>query len=460
MKARTRSVAVEAREPWSARLRRRRASALGTVLVVSVAAIWFARAIEPAYRATAGLVIEERTLPAEFDESRAREYALEQLQARHERISAILEAPGGAARPELQENAAVHLTRATVVPSATGPSTVSVAFAVSADRSNSHEAERAVAAAVERYVEDDARTASVPPAPPAELAAARLDSERLGETLRSVAKELELFEQENAAVLNTPDDLGGQATAQLERERRELGRQIAAMEARKIELDRGLRDMQQDAAEYRIGTDEPITSEGLAALQTRWAILRGRYGQDYSAAVELGRQIAELQTRAQQRLEAATDEIATAQAELARLERLHPIDHPDVVRQAHALSALESRLESVRVRGLTSGERAYLEGLGQERREIDGKIEELRHRHAALETRIADHGALAAQAPVVAQRHAALQAKHTDARGRYEAARSASGPESQFDTQLAQKPGRLTVGVSRTPTVCSRLGRQ
>ena len=159
---------------------------------------------------------------------------------------------------------------------------------------------------VERYLEDDVLVAALPVVPTEELEASRVEVDRLAEVLRSLEVELEEFKWNNAAALPELYELNIEAMDRADRERAQLDAQVQELEARRIELDRGLRDMQRGGDAFRLGRATPLTSEGLVALQSQWAVLRGRYGNDDSRATQRGNEISQLQATAQARLDTAT----------------------------------------------------------------------------------------------------------------------------------------------------------
>jgi hypothetical protein len=153
-----------------------------------------------------------------------------------------------------------------------------------------------------------------------------------------------------------------------------------------------------------------------------------------------------VRSEADRQVAAATRELEDARTELARLERLHTIEHPDVVAQAHKLSALESRFDRLRVRGMTDADVAYIESLARERREIDARIDEARQRHVGAVALAAEHQQRAAMAPVLQQQLAALEQELATVRSSHAAARDRQAAlESEFAALQAQRRGRLAV---------------
>lgn len=430
---------------WSRCWQRRRRVALAVAAVPVLAAIAAAYLAEPAYRATASLRIDGRMSSTDPAEAAAREEAVEHVRGLHRRVLA-------AQALSLTDRSGMEVNDIAVSAAPDGRLSVSIAFDVFAEGADPRTAERIVTELVEQYVATDGGAVAVAVSAPPALETARLETERLAADRRAIEVEVDAFRRSNAGVLGaTVDDAvveqAGAALQQAQRERLQMEGQIAALEARRIELDRGLRDMQP--ADIGPRDETALSSEALAALQTEWAILRGRHGRDYAPADELAGRIARVQSEASRRLSAATAEIQDARAELARLERLHTIEHPDVVAQAHTLSAMESRFDALRVQGLTNAEMAYIESLAQERRNIDARIAAARERHAGVAAIVAEHEARASTAPALQQQYLALTQRLEAARTMHEAARTLQDSfEAEFAALQAQRPGRLSVAAA------------
>jgi len=427
---------------WPARFRRRRLAVAVTVGVALLTAIAATRLVEPSYRAVARLALDGKTLSVDQDVANASAHVATELQARHERVL-VAARQASAISPRQSERVQTRVTDVAVDPvSERGVPLLSASFEVSIDAADAREASQATTLLLDLYLEDDERAHSAPPVPPAELVAVRAEASRLASLLAGSQAELADLEREHGP-LGSMDDPGGQLTA-LANQARTLAAQIDDLQARRVELDRGLRDMQRGASEYRSNPGMPLTSEALSALQAQWTVLRTRNGSDAATVRELGAMIEGLQATADAKFGAAAAELATAVAEYARLEQVYPLDHPDVVRQAHTVSALESRLESLRVRGLTSGDRAYVEGLARERSQIDGRLEVLRERRESLSLQIAEQQAQATRAPEIRQRRAELQREYAELLAAQQTALEQQQLlEARFDAVLEQRPGRI-----------------
>jgi hypothetical protein len=417
---------------WRARWYRRRKAALAAASLPVVAALVAAYFVEPTHRATATLRIEGRSATSALDEAATSAEAIAHVDELQRQAAAQVASRG--------DRAVVRIDDVEVYPESDGRSSVSISFDVIAEHSDPRRAGRVAIEVVDRYVALDRQAASMPSAAPPALEEARLTADGLAAEVQAIESERDEFRRANGGVLGIANE---QSNAAVERaERLQIERQIAELEARRVELDQGLREMEVSDARF----DDVVSNEALTAIQTKWAVLRGREGRDSAAAAELAQQIRRIRGEADRRLTAATKELEEAGAELARLERLHTIEHPDVVAQAHKLSALESRFDGLRVRGMADADIAYIEDLARERREIDGRIAEARARHSAIAVIATEQQQRAALGPVLREQYLALEQQLATARSSYEAARDR---QASLETELAalreRRPGRLAV---------------
>jgi hypothetical protein len=430
------------RNARSRALHRRRWPALVVGALVLAGAAGGAWLSEPRYHAAATLLIADHTLPPGLDASAAAGYASERVQSLHVRALAVAEPE--LAR-DLRDGATARVTQATAVFDGDGsPGTVEIAFELSAVARDPRRAERLAQSLVDLYHEQHEQMGAVASAAPPQLDAARTETALANDAVGHARAELDAFLAANGVLAAEGRDA---ALAGLEQARPELEQRVAATEDRRLELDRAVRDMQREATQSRAESGDALTSEALVAAQTEWTIARARNG---AAAAALGDRVREMQARAERMLAGATAELAPARAELSRVEALHPIDHPDVVRNAHRVSALETRLEATRVTGLTNGEVAYIEGIAQERRDIDGELERMRAELSAVQAHIAERQALVQQLPALLEQRMALEQRLGEADSRLDrAAERLATLEREWSAVAAQRPGEI--GTSSPP---------
>jgi len=422
--------------------------------------------VRPVYRATTILSLEDRTLPLDFNAAQLQPYAEGEVQDRSERVLApealaesvdagVLDtratdlAPVSIRSPELRNRLRIDAVRPKIRPPTAGDlSKVSVAFTLTFDDTDPATAEHVLRALQTRFLVDDrGDSESFPASSGTRLTASVAEVNRLAQTISELETEIETFERQNAAGLPQFSELNAQAMERADRERTQLDGQILALEERRMDLDRALRDIERDAVQDREGENiSPLTSQRLITLQSERAMRVGLYGADSPETQQLSVAISELQRDATDRLDRATTELRIANENLARLERLYAIDHPDVVRLAHQVSALEARIDEVTLTGLTVGERRYVEGLASERRDIDGQIDQLRSRHESLRRSVADYESRALQGPVLEQQYGALKEELVKIRTDHENARTRKEALA-FEQRIAEQamPGYLTI---------------
>lgn len=421
--------------------RGRRRWAAATVLLALAGAAFLAATVQPQYRSTADLEINGRT--TRDGGALQPEQAREILKSLHERVirdnreSLGLDEPVPGRWPTLGFRLDDIVTATDAV---SGSASSSIEFSINVLHDDADEAQRIANTLVDAYVDEHMRAAEAGVQPSDALNLARQETDRLRQRSSVAEAAMLAFEREHASVLDS--DLS-KAMQESDDERRSLESRLDELEARRIELDRGLRDMDSGNP---ADSDDALTSEHLTSLQTHWAIVRGRNGRDDPEALRLGKEIDELRAAADARFDAATVELQAARSEFQRLQQIYPIDHPDVVRQAHILSALESRLDTLKVTGLTTGERNYIENLSIERRQIDGRLDDLRQSLSSLQAELSDYQDSAAQAPLLEKQHADLRKDADEAREAVEAAQTQQDAlEAEFRLDQQQRPGTMLV---------------
>jgi len=467
------------RSAWSARnlmvvMRRRLPWAMVPLLAALAATIAMMSRTAPAYRASTTLVLEGRTLPLDFDVADLERYAAEDLRARNQRVLAsealarLFDEAGVGPASTMARDPTAQITierlDAVITPQETGDlDTVSIAFSVSLEDSDRARAELLIHALQASYLADHERSEASRPTPStAGLKESSLEADRLTRVVADLAAEIEAFEQQNAAGLPELYELNAQAMERADRERAQLDNQILSLDERRMELGRALRDVRRAAVEDQAASANAPTSQRLIELQSERAVLLGRYGNEHPEAQALSTEISELQAAARERVDVVNAELQTANVELARMERIYPIDHPDVVRLSHQVSALELRIDQLTVTGLSIGERQYVESLARERRDIELRLDDLRARQEALRASVADHESRALQRPLLEQQYAGLQEELARATARHEAA-LARQDELAFALRIAEqtRPGRLVVtapALISGPLLLSRPG--
>jgi hypothetical protein len=344
-----------------------------------------------------------------------------------------------------------------------GLGSAAVTFRISVEDSRPDATMGIIRAVETAFLEGHARSAAKPAVPPRQLEEAAFEVERLAERVRAFEADIELFERRNAAALPELHERNVEALDRASRERLQLDDEIRVLEERRMELDRGLRDIQRGGSQLgRVTRGDDLTAERLIALQSERAVLRGRFGAAYPQVETLSGEIIAFQAAVKERLDSAVSEFQRSREELAALERAYPIDHPDVVRASHRVSALEARVEQLTVRGLTSGERRYIESVSRERREIDGRIETLRAQRQSLQESVTDYEARALDRPALEHRYVRLRDELAAARAELDGARGhAEMLAAQQDLAEQLRPGRLSVVAPAAvvgPLLLSRPG--
>ncbi|MEE9570728.1 MAG: hypothetical protein V3W02_03415, partial [Gammaproteobacteria bacterium] len=135
---------------------------------------------------------------------------------------------------------------------------------------------------------------------------------------------------------------------------------------------------------------------------------RGQYGSGHPDVLRLDAETRVVRTELELEAGIATQELRAARAEYERLQQLHSLDFPDVVRLANTVSNLEGTVEGMSTVGLSAGEIRYIEGLGREEQALRAQLIELESERDAMRVQVADLQSDAARAQLLVQQSQVL----------------------------------------------------
>ena len=406
-------------------LRRRFGWLLATALVIAALTAGVVQRVEPTYRAIATLSINEPIIGTGVDNAALTRYARERVAARHADVLLRLDVDGILAGASSSANARRTATLAVraVVPRARtiadvtevslvggvagDPSLFSVMFSVSVEDPDPRVATATLEALLALYGQ-----ASFDPAMPElaqEIAALEAVIERRSSAVRMLETTIAEFRQENLNTLEERPAADTRAAALAESELLQLEIQLQRLQSRSVTVDSALRELDPRGVLRRVVSDPgPPTSERLAALQTMLAILTGRYGPGHPDVLRLDAETTAVRTELEREVDIAIRDLRAAQAEYDRLQQLHSLDFPDVVRLANTVSNLEGTVEGMNTVGLSAGATRSIEGLAREEQELRVQLGELHSARDAMRVQVADLQDLAARAPLLVQHYQAL----------------------------------------------------
>jgi len=241
--------------------------------------------------------------------------------------------------------------------------------------------------------------------------------------IRQLETTIAEFKRENSSTLEETPAVDSRAAALAESELTQLEIQSQRLQDRSATVGNALQELDpRGALEREVSEPGPATPERLEALQTMLAILSGRYGSGHSDVQRLDMETTAVRTELEREAGVAAQELRTAQAEYERLQQLHPLDFPDVVRLANTVSNLAGAIDDKNSIGLSAGEIRYIEGLAREERELRAQISELQITRDTTRARIADLQGRAARAPLLVQQYQALSENLTIAEASHTAA--------------------------------------
>jgi len=406
-------------------LRRRFRWLLATALVIATLTAVVVQRVQPNYRATATLSIDEPVVGTDVDSAALTRYARERVAARHAEVLQRLDVDGilaGATSSAgtqatvtpavraavLRDRAVAGVIGVSLVDGTAGdPSLVSVIFSVSVEDPDPRVAAATLESLLALYAQASSGAATSELAQ--ELAALEAVVEQRSSAVRLLEGTIAEFRQEDSSASEEGTAVETRAAALAEDELMQLEIQIQRLQNRSVTVDGALRELDPRGALRReVSEPGPPTSERLAALQTMLAMLRGRYGPGHPDVLRLDAETTAVRTELERVADTAVQELRTAQAEYNRLQQLHALDFPDVVRLANTVSNLEGTVEGLNTVGLSAGETRYIEGLGRDERHLRAQLNELQSARDAMRVQVADLQGRAARTLLLVQQSRAV----------------------------------------------------
>jgi len=420
-------------------LRRRFRWLLATALVVTALTFLVVRLVQPAYRATATLSFDEPVIRTDLDSTTLTLYARDRVEARHADVLQHLDVDGilagyasftGAGETVtpavraavLRDRSTARVTDVSLVDEISDDlNLVSVIFSVSVEDPDRRVAAATLEALLALYAQADVAAATSELAQEITTVEAVIEQRSLA--IRQLETTIAEFRRENSSTLEETPAVDSRAAALAESELTQLEIQSQRLQDRSATVGNALQELDpRGALEREVSEPGPATPERLEALQTMLAMLSGRYGSGHSDVQRLDMETTAVRTELEREAGVAAQELRTAQAEYERLQQLHPLDFPDVVRLANTVSNLAGAIDDKNSIGLSAGEIRYIEGLAREERELRAQLSELQITRDTTRARIADLQGRAARAPLLVQQYQALsenlalaEASHTAA---------------------------------------------
>jgi uncharacterized protein involved in exopolysaccharide biosynthesis len=384
---------VTSRIPYIAR--RRMLWIVAALILSGVLTGLYVQRAQPVYRVSAALSVDEPVGGALPDNVDAEDYAEQTISARHAQaleqvdLGPILARSdtGGSLRRfitpivragELRRRLTVTVTDASLVEGvADEPDVVSTVFTISAVDSDERIASESLDALLAAYASTDVG-----------MATADID-ERLAATddqidqrmarVDAIEAELAELRTQNPETAESSSGAAERDAALAQSELAQLEAQLQALQTRSVAIDDALRDLDPRGALQRLAWSAgTISSERLIALQTLAAIQRGRAQPGDTDLARLESEELKVRSALEAEANGIMDRLAAAQAEYERLQTIHSLDYPDVVRMANTVSGLETAAANIGTVGLTGSEIRNIENLAREERQLEAELTRLR----------------------------------------------------------------------------------
>lgn len=414
---------------YIAAVRRRLTVALIAFIAVFVGGVYFAYTLKPTYRSTGTILIEQPNVSADLVQTTVTTYAGEQVQLLQRRVMSSAVLAGVVQKyglyPEIVEGdptlaSAVEVMRANTVlePQSTriadrsgGAAYATIAFNLSFDYTEPVTAQQVAAELADLYLRQNLQSRTNQ----AQLTVdfLRLDIENSRAEAAKVAEQLARFKDQHAGNLPELLNFHLQSIERTEQQLDSLDREIRESRNRQFTLETQIATTSPFGTAVDANGDPIIgTAERLAQLHNERLRLQSIYSPLHPDVIRVEREIETLMGGMSSGAPPATSaaalrvELDGILSELQQARQNYTEDHPNVVRLSRRAAALEQQLAQAQAGGGSQRpslqtlaerdpvvqqlrqqlqtEQTYLVSLQRRRAELEGKLDELRGRVAAM----------------------------------------------------------------------------
>lgn len=437
-----------------AALRRRKKLGLITAAVVFVIGTAITLLWPTMYTSTAVILIEEPEVPEQLVQTTVTTFAAQQIQLINQRVmtrsnlASIIEKfdlyaekrehlPTLLLTEDVQEQIKMDLINVELTDPSTGRPTIdTIAFTVGFEHENPRTAQQVANELVSLYLEENVRSRTVQTAETSEFLSAEV--QRLDREVKQLEEQLAAFKEANKDSLPENTQLTLQIMQRTEDQLLDIRRQLQSNEESRILLQAQLAQIDKMAPQI-LADGQPVVApeDQIKALETRLAMLEGKYSADHPDVLRTRRELQALreQTGIVADLSDVAAELTAARAELAKARDTYTADHPEVQRLQRLVESLEAKAVEQRDQAdaLVKPDnpayiqiQAQLEQLNADQKALKSQERELRRRLDEMEQQLL-------KAPRVEQQLLALQRQLQTATQRYVAMR-----DRQFGAEMGE----------------------
>ncbi len=451
---------------WLRALRKRRDVLLMVLAAGVLLTIALTLLLPPQYRSSATILIEQQELPADFVRSTVTSYADQRVQVISQRVMTTQTLMDLIKRFDLyprqrtresreelmqrmRDDIDFRMISADVIDPRSGrPTAATIAFSVSYTSPVPETAARVANALSSLYLNENLTQR----ARLAEDASSFLGAEgdKLDKRIEELEGELAKFKQQNAGSLPENAQLNLQFLDRTEQQLRDAESRQMALDQQRLYLEAQLAQLSPVSSMYAESGERILsTNDRLKTLKSQLASAEARYSPDHPDIARLKREIAGLDAAASP---AGADkssndlrrQLEDARSALAAAEQKYTPDHPDRVRLAREVSALEARVAALPPAEAAPAPTATMKPSADADNpayiQVQAQLSSVRNDQAALTTQISqlrgeadNYRRMITVSPQIEKQYRELSRDYDDARAKYHDIRA-----KQMEAQTAQ----------------------
>ncbi len=390
------------------------------------------------YTSTATILIEEPEVPVALIQTTVTTYGSRQIPTISQRVmtrsnlASIIEkfdlyaekrkhVPTLLLTEDVREKITLELVDIETADPATGREVIStIAFMLGFEDENPNVARQVANELVSLYLAENVRTRTVQTVETSQFLATEADN--LDREVRELEAHLAKFKEVNEGSLPELADLNIQMMQRIDSDLLETARQLNSIEESRIILESQLSQISPTAPMVLPDGTMVISPEDqLKALQTRLALMEGRYGEGHPDIIRLRRDIKALQ--GSEGISGDYSEtsgvIQAAETDLLKARERYGEAHPEIKRLERLLESLEARSNATEIERVSVPDNpAYLQIIAN-LLSLDADERSLREQQGQLQTRLTDYEQRLLRGPQVEREMSALQRELSTATARY-----------------------------------------
>lgn len=315
------------------------------------------------YKSTATILIEQQEIPQDLVRSTVTSYADQRIQIISQRVMSSINLkkivkkfdlyqkelktdPIGSVLEGMAEDINLEMVSADVIDPRSGrPTQATIAFSLSFEHVHPKKAQQVANELVNLYLNENLKRRSEV----AEEATSflEMESEKLSEVMLNIEQKLAIFKENNKGSLPELQTLNMSLMDRTEQQLMETNRQAASASDRVLYLESELSQIEPNMSTFS-ETGERIygSKDRLKTLQAQFVGLNARYASDHPDVVKMAKQIAalEYEVGAVDKLE-FVKQLKNKHSELVSLSDRYSSDHPDIKKIKQQISNLEEAVK-------------------------------------------------------------------------------------------------------------------